>query len=57
MVADRVAAALLDAIPVVTGRTCFPIRWEDGAPPQRDEATGSTVMDVIDTYVLRSVPA
>jgi hypothetical protein len=28
-----------------------------GAPPTRDEATGSTVMDQIAVYLLRSVPA
>lgn len=55
-VAESVAAALLDVTPTVAGRKCYPIRWEDGTPPQRDETTGVTVMDQIDTYVLRSVP-
>lgn len=57
LVSQRVRAALLDVTPTVPGRKCFPIRWEDSPPPQRDESTGSTVMDQVDTYVLRSVPA
>jgi hypothetical protein len=57
MVADRVLAALQDVTPTVAGRACWPIRWDDGAPPTRDEATGSTVMDQIAVYLLRSVPA
>ncbi len=57
MVADRVSAALLNVAPAVAGRSCFPIRWEDGAPPLREESTGSTVMDQVDVYVLRSIPA
>jgi hypothetical protein len=56
-VAQDAAAALLDVSPTVSGRKCYPIRWEEGTPPQRDESTGVTVMDQIDTYVLRSVPA
>jgi hypothetical protein len=56
MVADRVATALIDVTPTVTGRACWPIRWEDGLPPQRDETTGSLVFDQIDTYGFLSVP-
>ncbi len=56
MVSDRGRAALLDVVATVAGRTCYPIRWEDSQPPQRDESTGSTVMDQIDTYILASVP-
>lgn len=57
MVADRVEAALLDIAPTVAGRSCYPIRWDSGAPPSRDEQTGSLVMDQVDVYVLRSLPA
>lgn len=53
---DRVRSALLDAVPVVAGRECFPIRREDGSPPQRDESTGTLVMDRVDVYRLESVP-
>jgi hypothetical protein len=56
-VSDRGMAALLDVVPVVAGRACYPIRFEDSQPPQRDESTGQLVMDQIDSYVLRSVPA
>lgn len=57
MVADRVRAAWLDIVPTVAGRTCMPIRREDGQPPQRDEQTGQTVFDKIDVYRLESLPA
>lgn len=56
MVADRVRAALLDVVPTVAGRSCFPIRREDGQPPQRDESTGTLVMDRVDVYRLESLP-
>lgn len=55
-VGDVVRSALLAVRPVVSGRSCFPITREDGSPPQRDESTGSLVMDSVDVYVLRSVP-
>lgn len=53
---DRAAALLLNVRPVVAGRTCKPIRWEESQPPQRDESTGRVVMDAIDTYLLESIP-
>jgi hypothetical protein len=56
MVADEVQSALLDVTPTVAGRACHPIRWEDSAPPQRDESTGVLVMDAIDVYTLLSEP-
>jgi hypothetical protein len=56
IVADRVRVALLDVVPTVAGRKCFPIRREDSQPPQRDESTGTTVMDQIDTYRAESIP-
>lgn len=57
MVADRVRTALLAVTPTVAGRSCFPITREGGAPPDRDESTGSLVMDQVDLYVIRSLPA
>ncbi len=57
MVADRVRAALLGITPAVAGRSCFPITREAGAPPDRDESTGELVMDQVDVYVIRSIPA
>lgn len=56
-VGDRVRSALLDVAPTVAGRACFPMRREDGSPPQRDESTGTLVMDRVDVYRLESVPA
>lgn len=54
---ERVRAALLDVTPAIVGRACFPIRREEGSPPQRDESTGTLVMDRVDIYRLESVPA
>lgn len=54
---DRVRSALLDVAPAISGRACFPIRREEGSPPQRDESTGTLVMDRVDIYRLESVPA
>lgn len=55
-VAGRVAAALLDVTPIITGRTCWPIRDEGSQPPRRDDTTGATVMDQVNTYRLASLP-
>ncbi|WP_422744349.1 tail completion protein gp17 [Micromonospora sp. WMMD754] len=54
---ERVRAALLDVVPSIAGRSCWPIRREEGSPPQRDESTGTLVMDRVDVYRLESVPA
>ncbi|WBB73235.1 DUF3168 domain-containing protein [Micromonospora sp. WMMD1128] len=54
---ERVRAALLDVTPTIADRACWPIRREDGSPPQRDESTGTLVMDRVDVYRLESVPA
>lgn len=56
-VAGRVASALLDVVPTIAGRTCFPIR-DDGAPqpPRPDNSTGPLVMDQVVTYRLESLP-
>lgn len=56
-VGERVRAALLNVRPTVAGRQCWPIRREDGQPPQRDDSTGSAVMDRVDVYRLESEPA
>lgn len=57
-VAGRVSNALLNVVPTITDRVCFPIR-DDGsdAPPQRQESTGWTVLDRIMVFRLESVPA
>lgn len=56
-VAERVRAAWLNVVPSVAGRVCFPIRREDGGPPQRDESAGGLLMDKTDIYRLESEPA
>lgn len=56
-VADRVAAALLDVKPAVTGRTVWPIRHDASQPPRNDESTGALVVDLVDVYRLESLPA
>jgi hypothetical protein len=56
-VAARVRTALLDAVPVIAGRSVFPIRHTENQPPVRDETTGVLVMDQVDVYRLSSVPA
>lgn len=57
IVAGNVAEALLDVRPTVAGRKCWPIRHEQSIPPQPDESTGRLVMDLVDVYVLRSIPS
>lgn len=56
-VAQRVRTALLDVTPTVAGRTCWPIRREEGQPAERDETTGTPLIDMVDIYRLESVPA
>lgn len=52
----RVEALLLDVTPVVAGRTCWPIRWLEGAPSERDEQAGPLVVDQVDVYGWSSQP-
>jgi hypothetical protein len=55
-VAGRVSAALLDMVPAVSGRSCFPIRWLDGQPTSRDEEAVAPVFGQVDVYGWTSVP-
>ncbi|HEX2551634.1 MAG TPA: hypothetical protein VHK64_08575 [Nocardioidaceae bacterium] len=55
-VAGRFRSAVLNKTLTVSGRSCFPIRWREGQPPQRNEETGTTVADLVDVYSFRSVP-
>lgn len=56
-VAGRVRSALLNATLTISGRSCFPIRWLEGQPPQRNEdVPGGPVFDQVDVYGWRSVP-
>lgn len=55
-VAGRVEAALVDQVLTVSGWSCFPIRWHDGQPAQRDESTGRVVFDKVDVFWVRAIP-
>lgn len=56
IVAQRVRAALLDIVPTVAGRSCFPIRQDPSGPVRRDEKAGPKVYDQIDLWRLETVP-
>lgn len=56
-VAGRLRSVLLNKTLTVPGRSCFPIRWHEGQPPQRNEDTGTTIVDQVDVYGFRSLPA
>ena len=56
-VAQKVSGALLDVVPTIAGRRCFPIRQDPvDAPPRPDESTGPLVMDLISQYRLETLP-
>lgn len=57
-VSDLVASALLDIVPVIDGRVCYPIRNEAGRPdePREDESIGSLRATITDTYRLETMP-
>ena len=56
-VAGRVRAAVLNVRLTIAGRSCAPIRWVDGQPPQRnEEIPGAAVFDQVDVYGWRSLP-
>lgn len=56
VVAGAVRSVLLDVVPTVSGRACFPIRNESGVDVRPDESTGILVMDAIEIYRLESIP-
>ncbi|HEX5995674.1 MAG TPA: DUF3168 domain-containing protein [Jiangellales bacterium] len=56
-VAQLVSSALLDVVPTIAGRTCFPIRQEPtDSTPRPDESTNRLVMDLIAQYRLETLP-
>lgn len=55
-VGGRVRGALRGVRPVISGRECGPIGWADGAPVQRDETTGTSVFDLVETWQFTSLP-
>lgn len=56
-VAARVEAAVLDKRPSAIGRNPGLIRQEDSRDPDRDESTGTLVMDAVQVYRWRTQPA
>jgi len=54
--AMRVRAALLDFRPTIAGRSCGLIRHEAAQPVQRDESTGTLVVDKADVWRFLSTP-
>jgi hypothetical protein len=56
-VSGRVRGALLNKRLTVADRDCAPIRHDSGQPARRDEDLGPAVMDLVDVYKFRSVPA
>jgi hypothetical protein len=52
--AGRVEDLLLDVTLVVGGRTCLPLRWIEGQPPQRNEDTLEPSFDQVDVYGFQS---
>lgn len=55
-VADLVSGALLDVVPFVDGRVCYPIRSEVGGDPREDESANALVVTITDTWRLESEP-
>lgn len=55
-VAEKVAGALLDVRPTVSGRQCFPIESVNSQPAQRDDAISPPLMYAVDEYRLTSIP-
>lgn len=53
-VGQRVRTQLLDVSPFVAGLACGLIRHESTIPPQRDETTGTLVMDLVETFRLKA---
>lgn len=54
---NRVAVALLDWVPTVTGRNCSPMRHMDDFESEPDEGTGADYFQVVDDYRFTSHPA
>lgn len=55
-VSGRVRSAVLNQVLTVPGRQCFPVRFDHGQPPVRNEETGPVVFDQVDVYKLRAIP-
>lgn len=59
--ADKASAALVDVVPAVIGRVCWPIWQETAVPAQRDDdnrtADGRPLFYAIGVYQLQTQPA
>lgn len=52
----QVRASLLDALPVIANRSCTRLTLDDAQIPNKDETTGTVVMDAVLVYSFTSVP-
>jgi hypothetical protein len=52
----QVRSTVLNARPVVSGRSCGLIRQADSQPPQRDDSTGRAVFSALAVYSFTSHP-
>ena len=56
-VLGRIRAVLLDVVPVVAGRVCFPIRMVSVQTPGQDNTLGTAVIEATAIYELETRPA
>ncbi|MEV0646100.1 hypothetical protein AB0I28_12620 [Phytomonospora sp. NPDC050363] len=54
LIRSFVRAQLNGVKPVVAGKTCWPIYWEDGSPAGRDESLGYPVISQRDVWCFKS---
>lgn len=56
-VLGRIRAVLLDVVPVIAGRVCFPIRMVSVQTPDQDNTLGTAVIEATAIYELETRPA
>lgn len=56
-VLGRIRAVLLDVVPVIDGRVCFPIRMVSVQMPDQDNTIGTAVIEATAIYELETRPA
>lgn len=57
IIAARVRGSLLDVVPTITGRVCFPIRHDDSQPVRRDDDVQPPVLYAVDRWLIQSTTA
>lgn len=57
VMSDRLSDLLLDVVPTVAGRSCYPIRWESQQPPRQDESASELIVTLTEVYRLESLSA